>query len=98
MHMKCARAIVVSWALAINGLAQTQKKNYKDQGEYEMFSEAGKDLAAGNHAKAISDLDAWAKKYPDSEFKDDRQILYVLANAGANKPSKPLDASVGVVA
>ena len=94
--MKCAIAIVVSCALAISGLAQTQK-NYKDQGEYEMFSEAGKDFGAGNHAKAITDLDAWAKKYPDSEFKDDRQILYVLAYAGANQQGKALDAAAGLV-
>ena len=73
------------------------QKNYKDPAEYGLFSASAKDLAANSFDKAISDLDAWKQKYPDSEFKDDRQVFYVLAYAGAKQPEKALD-SAGLVA
>jgi len=73
------------------------QKNYKDPAEYGLFSASAKDLAANSFDKAISDLNAWKQKYPDSEFKDDRQVFYVLAYAGAKQPEKALDAA-GLVA
>jgi hypothetical protein len=44
----------------------------------------------------VTDLERWSEKYPDSEFKDDRQMLYVQAYAGANQMAKVIDAA-GVV-
>src|SRR5215472_18591913 len=73
------------------------QKNYKDPAEYGLFSASAKDLAANSFDKAISDLNAWKQKYPDSEFKDDRQVFYVLAYAGAKQPEKALDAAADLV-
>ncbi len=72
------------------------KKNYKDRQEFDAYNEVTKDFAANNFSKALTDLGRWSDKYPDSDFKDDRQILYVQAYAGANQAAKVLDAA-GVV-
>ena len=48
-------------------------------------------LRRTTHSKALTDLDRWSEKYPDSEFKDDRQMLYVQAYAGASQWAKTID-------
>ncbi len=73
-------------------------KNYKDHGEYDLYNEVAKDFAANNSSKALADLERWSEKYPDSEFKDDRQMLYVQAYAGANQSAKVIDAAGAVLA
>ena len=73
-------------------------KNYKDHGEYDLYNEVAKDFAANNSPKALSDLDRWSEKYPDSEFKDDRQMLYVQAYSGASQWAKTMDAAVVLLA
>jgi hypothetical protein len=71
-------------------------KTYQDRGEYELYNEVAKDFGANNSVKALTDLERWSEKYPDSEFKDDRQILYVQAYASANQTAKAIDAA-GIV-
>jgi hypothetical protein len=83
-------------ACAAITVAQTQKQ-YKDANEYPMFDASVKDLAAGNAAKALTDLDAWSQKYPDSDYKDDRQILYVKAYAAANQAGKAVDTALALL-
>jgi hypothetical protein len=73
------------------------QKSYKDPAEFGLFDAAVKDLTANSSDKAIADLDAWKQKYPDSEFKDDRQVFYVLAYAGAKQPEKALTAAAALV-
>src|SRR5215469_856145 len=76
---------------------RAEQNNYKDPAEYSLFDAAVKDLGANSFDKAIADLDAWKQKYPDSEFKDDRQVFYVLAYAGAKQSEKALNAAAGLV-
>jgi hypothetical protein len=73
--------------------AQQKKKDYKDAGEFPAYDAAAKDIGANppNFAKAVTDLDAWKQKYPESDFKDERAALYVQAYAGTNQPGKALD-------
>jgi hypothetical protein len=78
--------------IAVCCLAQTQKK-YQNQGEFDIYNEVTKDLAANNFPKALADLDTWREKYPTSDFADDRQLLYVQSYAGAKQPAKALDAA-----
>jgi len=73
-------------------LAQSAKK-YKNQAEYQVYDDVTKDMAASNYTKALTGLDSWQKNYPDSDYKDDRQILYVLAYSAAKQPAKALDAA-----
>jgi hypothetical protein len=81
-------------AALVVGQAQ---KNYKDRAEYDVYSEIAKDFAANNFSKALTDLERWSEKYPDSEFKEDRQILYVQAYAGTNQMAKVLDSAQAVL-
>jgi hypothetical protein len=60
-------------------------------GEREIFNDVAKDLGATNFAKALTDLDMWRQKFPDSDFKDERSALYVQTYAGLNQPAKVLD-------
>jgi hypothetical protein len=70
--------------------AQPQKK-VKDQGEYDIYNNVIKDFGAQTWPKLIQDLDTWAQKYPESDYKDDRLYYYVQAYNGANQPGKELD-------
>jgi hypothetical protein len=72
--------------------AQTQKA-YKDHGEYELFSEATKQLAANNHAKALESIQAWSAKYPESNYDDERRMLAVQAYSAVKEPGKAIDAA-----
>jgi hypothetical protein len=91
--------VLVVVCLVSASIANSQaQKNYKDREEYNLYNDVGKDFGASNFNKAIADLDLWAQKYPDSEFKDDRQLLYVQAYNGANQPAKVLDSAVTVFA
>jgi tetratricopeptide (TPR) repeat protein len=66
-------------------------KNYKDAAEYNMYKAAGDDIGAKNFAKAVTDLDAWKQKYPGSDFKNEREIMYIQAYAGQNQFGKVVD-------
>ena len=63
-------------------------KKYKE-GEYEIVSQAYKDVS--DPAKEIAGLDAWAQKFPDSDYREDRAYLYVQACLKLNQPAKVLE-------
>ena len=48
---------------------------------------------ANDPAKQLQDLDAWTQKFPDSDYKDDRNYLYVLAyqKVAPPQPAKVLE-------
>ena len=73
--------------------AKGATKNYKDQGEYDIYNEVTKDVVANNFPKAITDLDTWKTKYPTSDYKDARAVLYVQAYNGAKQFGKAVDAA-----
>jgi hypothetical protein len=90
--LKAIAAAGVLGALALTCAAQTpapaaKKKQVKDQGEFEIYNQAIKD--ANNPAQQLKDLDTWAQKYPDSDFKDDRAYLYMQAYS-KTQPPQPL--------
>ena len=69
------------------------QKKMKDQGEYDLYNQVIKDVTGNNFAKAITDLDTWKQKYPDSDYKSDRLYFYITAYNGLNQPTKVLDAA-----
>jgi hypothetical protein len=73
------------------GSAPAPKKNYKDQGEFEVFDAVVKDVNGNNFAKAVTDLGTWTQKYPQSDFKDERALYYLKAYSGTNQPAKVLE-------
>jgi hypothetical protein len=80
---------LAAWAIAgASALAGAQNaaanRNYKDQGEYNLFSQAIKD--ARDPAGQVADLETWARKYPDSDFKDVRTSMLAQAYSQMNPP------------
>jgi hypothetical protein len=75
--------------------AQPEKK-VKDQGEYDIYNAVLTNAA--NPAKQLQDLDTWAQKYPDSDYKDDRLYYYLLAYNATNQPAKVLDVGAQLLA
>jgi tetratricopeptide (TPR) repeat protein len=73
------------------------EKKYKD-GEFDIYSAAAKDVNGGNFAQAVKDLDTWKQKFPDTDFKNERQALYVVAYSGAGQYDKTIDAASPMIA
>lgn len=67
------------------------QKAVKDQIEYDLYNNAIKDVQSQNFAKAITDLETWKQKYPNSDFRDDREVYLMQAYAGAKQPAKAMD-------
>src|SRR5215471_1493769 len=74
------------------------QKNYKDSGEYDLYQAAVQDIDSAAFAKALTDLDAWKTKYPESEFKDERQFFEVLAYSGSGRASEALGSGTELLA
>jgi hypothetical protein len=97
--LKRAAAIAVCGAVVLSGTiqlarAQAAEKKYKDQGEFDIYNEVTKDLMANNaqgFTKALTDIDTWKQKYPESDFKDARTELQLMAYSGAKQWGKAVD-------
>ena len=61
-------------------------KKYKDNAEYELYNDITKAFAANDYTKAITGLDSWVQKYPDSDYKNDRALLPPLQQRRASVP------------
>ena len=95
---------VLAGLLVAAGLAQVPAaqntpaaKKYKD-GEFDIYNAAAKDVAARNFAQAIKDLDTWKQKFADTDFKTERQTLYILAYSGAGQFDSAVDAAAPLIA
>ena len=86
-----ARAQGPAVTAAPAGQPAATKRNYKDNGEYDLYNQAFKD--AQNPAAQIKDLETWAQKYPDSDYKDVRTGMLVQAynQLIPPQPAKVLD-------
>ncbi len=80
-------------AQTAGGQPAAQEKKYKDNAEYDIYNEVIKDLGAKQFPKMITDLDTWKQKYPESDFKDVRTLLYVQAYQNAGQYAKALDSA-----
>jgi outer membrane protein assembly factor BamD (BamD/ComL family) len=94
LGIRCAAALAVACLIAMAApQGAAKQKQPKDQGEFDIYNEVIKDVSTNNFTKALTDLDTWERKYPDSDYKDDREVLYVQAYNGAKQPAKALDAA-----
>jgi hypothetical protein len=95
-------AIALMGAVILTGTAQfaqaqaPPEKKVKDQGEYDIYNQTLKDLQTP--AALLKDLDTWAQKYPDSDWKDDRLYYYITAYNGGNQPAKVLEVGSALMA
>jgi hypothetical protein len=76
-------------AQAGQAAAQPEKKP-KDTGEYDIANAVIVDLdpAKPNNQKALTDLNTWTQKYPESDYKDDRLFYFMQAYSGL-QPQQP---------
>lgn len=72
------------------------EKKYKD-GEFDIYSAAAKDVNGGNFAQAIKDLDTWKQKFAETDYKTERQTLYITAYSGAGQFDKAVDAAAPII-
>ena len=81
-------ACVLAFTLGVAGaLAQEAKKQkqVKDQGEYDILQLVNKEAVG---PKKIELLDQWKQKYPETEFKEDRAMVYVQTYQGTGDAPK----------
>ena len=89
-----AMAAAILAGIALTGAAPkaaAQESKWKDQAEYDLSEAAGKDITAGNGAKALDDLNSWKQKYPDSFYKNNREVMYIQAYQLTKDYDKLLD-------
>jgi hypothetical protein len=94
-----AAAIAILTAVALTAMPQDaaapqtapKEKAVKDQAEFDIYDAATKDILGNNGAKAIDDLNTWKQKYADSDFKSDREVMYVQAYQLTKQNDKLLD-------
>lgn len=91
----CGAVLAAGTAQLAHG--QAAKKNWKDQGEYDMYNAVGAALAKNDFPKALASLDAWKQKYPTSDFKDEFTVLSIQAYAAAKQPDKAVDAAGDII-
>lgn len=96
MYHSCVTWIIAA-ALACAVAAAQPQRAFKDTVESEIYNQVAKDIAAGDFAKALGDLELWKQKYPDSDLKQDRQLLFVQVYAGAKQPGKAIDAAADLL-
>lgn len=83
---------VLALVLGVAGaLAQEAKKQkqVKDQAEFDLLQSINKEQAG---PKKIELLDQWKQKYPESEFKEDRAMVYVQTYQAMGNAAKMWDA------
>lgn len=92
-----SRTLLSLCLIGTTAIAQGGKK-YQNQAEYQIYDAVTKDIGANDFAKALTDLDTWQKSYPNSDYRDDRQLLYVQSYAATKQPGKAIDAAGDLVA
>ncbi len=65
-----------------------KKKNYKDQQEYTLYDSATKETDAN---KKLATLNTWKDKYPDSDFKQERLVLFLNTYQALGQGLKMVD-------
>ena len=70
-------------------------KNWKDRAEYDLYVSITKET---DPTKRLALMDDWKTKYPTSDYKPDRDTLYITTYAQAAKPQDALNAAKTVLA
>jgi hypothetical protein len=71
---------------------QAQAKKWADNAEYELYSTANA-AATTDAAKAITTLDTWKQKYPQTQYSDERDVLYLKAYFTGKQYAKVIEAA-----
>jgi len=75
--------------------AGTAQKNWKDRAEYDLYESITKEAAP---AKRLELLNQWKEKYPATEFKLERELLYLDTYQKLNQAPKILESAKNIIA
>jgi tetratricopeptide (TPR) repeat protein len=80
--------------------AQPVEKKPKDQGEFDIANAVFTNTLSTtpNWPKAITDLNTWIQKYPESDWKNERLLYYLQAYAGTKDLHKALEYAAQLLA
>jgi hypothetical protein len=62
------------------------------------MSQFNRDFAEANWTKSMDDLDEWSRRYPQSDFADDRLYDYMQIHSAAARPEKVLEYGAALMA
>ena len=77
--------------------AQTppKTKQVKDQAEYDLYKSA---TTTPDAAKRLPILNTWKEKYPESDFKEERLLVYLTTYQAMNQPAKMVETAQEILA
>jgi hypothetical protein len=62
--------------MVVAARAQAPQKKVKDQAEYDLYTSATKET---DPSKRLVSLNTWQQKYPDSDFKEERLVIFLIS-------------------
>jgi hypothetical protein len=71
------------------------QKQVKDQGEYDLFNQVVKETDAN---KKLALLNTWKEKYPQTDFKKERQLYYLDTYKNLGQPEKMIGTAKEILA
>jgi hypothetical protein len=72
-------------------------KRTNDSGEARAINQFHRDFAQNNLAKSMDDLDDWSRRFPQSDFADDRLYDYMQVHSLAGRPDKVLELGAALI-
>jgi tetratricopeptide (TPR) repeat protein len=75
--------------------APVKEKQVKDQAEWNLFNDSTK---TADPAKRLGFLNTWKEKYPESDFKDARLLIYLTTYQALNQPAKMVETAKEILA
>jgi hypothetical protein len=72
-------------------------KRTNDPGEQRAINQFHRDFAQKNLAKSMEDLDDWTRRFPQSDFADDRLYDYMQVHSMAGRPDKVLEFGAALI-
>lgn len=79
--------VLIATSAALAQAPATEKK-VKDQQEFDLFTQA---TTVTDAAKRLPILDSWKQKYPESDFKEERFIIYLTTYQALNQTLKAVE-------
>ncbi len=78
-------------------VAQTppKERKVKDQAEYDLYNNS---IKTTDPAKRLTFLNEWKEKYPESDFKDVRNLVFLATYRALNQPAKEIATANDILA
>jgi tetratricopeptide (TPR) repeat protein len=86
---------VLTVMAAATALAQPKEKKVKDQQEYDLYKSS---TTTTDAAKRLPFLDQWKEKYPESDFKEERLVIYQTTYQGLGQTAKAVETAKEILA